>query len=63
MKQKPALLLDEHLIYLDRLRKRGITNMFGAGPYLQRQFSLSQEDAHEVLGYWMDTFSERHEED
>lgn len=58
---KPDGLKDEHLIYLDDLRESGATNnMFGATPYLQRKFGLGKKEASDILGYWMDTFSERH---
>ena len=43
--------------YLYVLRERGITNMFGASPYLKRDFGLTQKDAHACLIYWMRTFS------
>ena len=46
--------------YLDALRETGLTNMFGAGLYLQRRFDLSEHEAEDVLQNWMDTFSERH---
>lgn len=46
--------------YLDGLRESGITNMFGAGPYLQRRFGISGHSARVILGAWMDTFEERH---
>lgn len=59
-KEKPAIVTDEHLVYLDGLRESGVTNMFGAGPYLVRIFKVSRVESHEILGYWMDTFSERH---
>ena len=49
--------------YLDDLRESGITNMFGATPYLMRTFSeLSEENAKKLLKNWMETFSERHKE-
>ena len=58
---KPDGLLDEHLTYLDDLRETGVTNMFGAGPYLRDVFpTLSKEQASKIVGYWMRTFSERH---
>lgn len=50
----------EHLEYLDELRESGVTNMFGAAPYLQRAFGLSPEDAQQSLIEWMETFAERH---
>jgi hypothetical protein len=30
--------------------------MFGAAPYLQREFGLSKYDAREVLLAWMQTY-------
>lgn len=34
--------------YLDRLRDSGVTNMFGAGPYLQENFGFNRADAKTV---------------
>lgn len=59
-KTKPAGLTDEHLEFLDELRESGVTNMFGATPYLQEEFGMERKDASEYLGYWMKTFSSRH---
>lgn len=53
-------VVQEHLEYLDELRESGVTNMYGARPYLIREFDLSKTEASEVLSYWMKTFSERH---
>lgn len=60
MKEKPAIITDEMLVYLDELRESGETNMLGAGPYLVQEFGLTRSESHEVLSYWMHTFSERH---
>jgi len=46
--------------YLDELRESGITNMFGASPYLQERFGFSRYDANRFLTKWMETFNERH---
>lgn len=63
MKEKPDFVKDDHLIFLDRLRESGITNMFAASPYLQRRFSyLSHNEAIEAVAYWMQTFADRHPE-
>lgn len=54
---KPDCVKDEYLCYLDDLRDSGITNMFGARPYLMKEFpELSKQDSSEVLSYWMETF-------
>ena len=50
---------DEQLEYLDALRESGVTNMFGAAPYVEREFGLSRTDARAVLTFWMRTFAER----
>ena len=58
---KPDELLDEHLVFLDDLRASGITNMYGARPYLMDAFEdLEKEQAGAILSYWMRTFSARH---
>ena len=49
---------EDYLTYLDDLRESGVTNMFGATPYLIRTFpELSEENARKVLKNWMKTFS------
>lgn len=45
--------------FLDMLRETGVTNMFGAAPYLSEEFNeLSRSDARKVLGEWMNTFGD-----
>ena len=53
MSNKPD---EKYLKYLDDLRESGITNMFGASPYLAEEFYLSQSKAKEILLYWMKNF-------
>lgn len=55
--ERPAVVEDQHLRFLDGLRESGITNMFGAAPYLVELYSVSKKDAREILSYWMQTFS------
>jgi hypothetical protein len=57
---KPNGLTDEHLEYLDDLRESGVTNMFGAGPYIAAEFDLNESVARKYLSFWMQTYSERH---
>jgi hypothetical protein len=59
--------LEAALVFLDDLRESGITNMYGARPYLQEWWmdeyvldELTDKEAAEVLVYWMKTFSKRH---
>ena len=35
-----------------------LTNMFGAGPYLQKEFGLERGEARQVLANWMKSFGE-----
>ncbi len=51
---------DEVFEYLDALRESGITNMFGAAPYLMEEFGFDKREASQWLVEWMQTFSERH---
>jgi len=52
---------EKYYEFLDNLRESGVTNMFGATPYLVEAFSdLSEVEAREILGNWMRTFSDRH---
>ncbi len=61
MEERPEYLTDEMLTYLDDLRESGDTNMYGAVPHLRSEFfELNRSRAGTVLGYWMDTFAERH---
>ncbi len=65
--QKPDFVddrtLEEYLDYLDFLRETGVTNMFGAAPYLMAEYpDLNQYQARAIVSYWMATFSERHNE-
>ena len=42
--------------FLNALRKSGEVNMFGAGSYLIKQFSLSKKEARFILQEWMQNF-------
>ena len=39
--------------YLDELRESGVTNMFGATPYIVREFDISTKEARTLLKKWM----------
>jgi hypothetical protein len=58
--ERPGIVSDDHLTYLDTLRESGVTNMYGAGPYLESNFDVNRADARTILLYWMRTFSQRH---
>jgi hypothetical protein len=50
----------EVFMFLDELRSTGITNMFGAAPYIQEFFGVDRKVARELLTEWMATFDKRH---
>lgn len=52
--------MDKYFEYLDGLRESGVSNMYGATPYLVQAFDITNMEAREILKAWMDTFSERH---
>ena len=51
---------EEYFEYLDQLRESGVTNMFGATPYLIEEFGVDKSTARRILTEWMRSFSERH---
>lgn len=55
-----AELKEQMFVYLDELRESGVTNMYGARPYLQQEFDLDKKVAGEILSEWMRTFGTRH---
>lgn len=44
--------------YLNDLRASGLTNMFGASPYLVDEFDIDKYEARKVLSKWMENFNE-----
>ena len=60
---KPECLLEEYLLYLDQLSESGVTNMFGAVPFILLEFTdLNEPQAKQILVFWMKTYSDRHPE-
>ena len=50
-----------HFEYLNKLRDSGITNMYGAAPYLMREFNLPVHEARDIVTEWM-TEGQHHEQ-
>lgn len=46
----------EHYDYLIELRDSGVTNMWGATPYLEQRFDLTEEEASKILLEWIKSF-------
>ena len=42
--------------FLDDLRESGVTNMFGAAPFIVREFDVSVIEARELLAKWMQQY-------
>ena len=51
---------EEHVFeFLDDLRESGVTNMYGASPYIREAFDVTRYEANRLLTKWMETYSER----
>jgi hypothetical protein len=48
--------MKDYFEYLTNLRDSGVTNMFGAAVYLQRDFNLTRQESRDVLLKWMESF-------
>tara|TARA_R110002051_G_C8739753_1_gene498904 strand:+ start:2724 stop:2906 length:183 start_codon:yes stop_codon:yes gene_type:complete len=47
----------KYFAFLNDLRESGITNMFGAGPFLEDEFpELNRQEAKDELLAWMQSF-------
>lgn len=42
--------------YLEILRRSGVTNMYGASPYLKKKFCLDKERSDTILCDWMHNY-------
>jgi len=49
--------------YLDILRESGVTNMFGAGSYIEEEFGVDGQEARKLLQNWMENFGKSNEGD
>ena len=50
-------IMQEYYQFLNDLRESGEINMFGASPFLRREWpDLTQTQARDVLMSWMDQF-------
>lgn len=48
---------DKYFRYLDDLRESGVTNMFGAPAYLEREFNLGKAEAKAIWVRWTENFA------
>ncbi len=49
---------NKYYLFLERLRRSGKTNMYGAGQYLMQEFDLDMEAAREILIDWMKNYNQ-----
>ncbi len=47
---------EEVFQFLDDLRDSAVTNMFGAGPYVEQEFGMQRREARNYTKAWMSTF-------
>lgn len=47
---------NKYWIYLEKLRRSGETNMYGAGPYIKKAFGVSIREARDILADWMEHY-------
>jgi hypothetical protein len=50
---------EQYTQFLDELRDSGVTNMYGAAPYLQEAFGLDKIEARMILIDWMENYGKR----
>ena len=50
--------MNEYFEYLVELRDSGETNMWGAAPYLEREFGLTPQEARDILIKWIESFKQ-----
>ena len=44
-------------LFLEELRKSGETNMWGAAPYLMKEFDVDEKEATQILLNWMQNYN------
>lgn len=47
----------EVLEFLNVLRESGLTNMFGATPYIEEEFAIDKKESSRLLSLWMGNFN------
>ena len=60
MHSTPNYTEEDVFVFLDVVRESGVTNMFGASPYIRDEFGCTRYEANRLLAKWMETFSDRH---
>ena len=50
---------NKYWIYLEMLRRTGVTNMYGAAPYLEDEFHIDSNEARKILVDWMKNYNRK----
>lgn len=48
---------NKYWLYLEKLRRSGATNMYGAAPNLAHKFGLTMGEAENILVDWMENYN------
>ena len=48
---------NKYWIFLEKLRRSGVTNMYGAAPYIQEEFGVGRKEAVAILADWMRNYN------
>lgn len=48
---------NKYWIYLENLRRSGVTNMYGAVPYIMAEFGIDRKSATNILLDWMQNYN------
>ena len=48
---------NKHWIFLERLRRSGVVNMYGSAPYLEEAFGMERQEAVRVVSEWMKNYN------
>lgn len=57
-KTRPATEIEKNVCeFLNDLRESGVTNMYGASPYIEEEFGLNKRESRRILSLWMENFN------
>lgn len=48
---------NKYWIFLEKLRRSGVTNMYGAKPFIMREFAVDDNTAEKILSEWMENYN------
>lgn len=55
---RPTTELEKDALeYLNELRISGATNMYGAAPFVESEFSVERKESIRLLALWMENFN------